>query len=164
MSQAANKLDWCLKKAQKEGSEHRGLIIVAPDKKKAEDHIQKALHYLEVTEYLRKGGYVGDCASTLFYAIYQSLLAIGLRFGYESRNQECTFALMYVLAEEEKITLDKVLLEKIASLNPENKDTSVKLRERMQYGTEISMSKDAYEKMFGLAKRVLEQAKHTVVN
>jgi len=50
MSHAKNKLDWCLKKAEKELKEHgkhRGLVIIKPDKKQALEHIKKAEHNLK---------------------------------------------------------------------------------------------------------------------
>jgi len=162
MNQAANKIEWCLRKAEKEGKDHRGLARIAPNRKLAESHIIKAMHYLEATEHNRKGGFTDICATTLFYAIYQSLLAIGLRFGYESRNQECTFALMHALSEEGKIPLDKTMLEKVASLSPDKKDTSVKIRERMQYGTELDLSIHTLSWLDALAKEMVNQAKEIV--
>jgi len=162
MSQAANKLEWCLRKAEKEGKEHRGLVKVAPDRNLAESHIVKAMHYLDATEHNKKGGFTDICASTLFYAIYQSLLAIAQRFGYESRNQECTFTLMYVLAEEGKISLERAELEKVASLRPENKETSVKIRERMQYGTELELNVNTLSWLEALAKEIVDKAKEIV--
>ena len=48
MSHSKNKVNWCLKKAEKEiknGKKHRGLITIVPDKEKAKEHILKAEHY-----------------------------------------------------------------------------------------------------------------------
>ena len=53
MSHIKNKVEWCLRKSQKEiqeGKMHRGLITVIPDIKRAEDHIKKAEHYLSATD------------------------------------------------------------------------------------------------------------------
>src|SRR3989338_4014102 len=100
MSHAENKIDWCLKKAEKELKEmgkHRGLIKIKSDLNKARDYIKKAEHYLKATDYLKKGNFSDISASTMFYSMYHCLLAIALKFGYESRNQECTFALMHNL-------------------------------------------------------------------
>ena len=50
MSHAKNKLDWCLKKAEKELKEegtHRGLLQVKPNKVQALEHIRKAEHNLQ---------------------------------------------------------------------------------------------------------------------
>ena len=97
MTHAANKMEWCLKKAEKEMKEsavHRGLRKISPSPNKAKEHMVKADHYLKATEYLKKGGFSDISASTVFYAMYHSLLAISASRGYESRNQECTFALI----------------------------------------------------------------------
>ena len=91
MSQAKNKVKWCLNKAEKElkeGDKHRGLIKIKPDVNKARNHLLKADHFLKATIHLKKGNFSDICTSTLFYAIYHSLLAIIAKFGYESRNQE----------------------------------------------------------------------------
>lgn len=45
MSHAKNKVEWCLRKAEKElaeGKKHRGLIKVEPSLEKSKDHISKA--------------------------------------------------------------------------------------------------------------------------
>ncbi len=50
MSQVKNKVDWCLKKAERElekGEKHRGLIETSPDIEKAREFIFKAEHYLQ---------------------------------------------------------------------------------------------------------------------
>ena len=75
-----------------------------------EGHISKAKHYLRAMDYNIKGGFSDVAVSNAFYAMYHSLLAIAVKFGYESRNQECTFSLISYLIEENKIDLDKFLL------------------------------------------------------
>src|SRR3989344_5957819 len=87
-SQASKHIDWCLRKAEKELKEqgkHRGIVKTKPNKEKAKDFIGKAEYYLRATEYLKKGNFSAICASTVFYAMYHSLLAIAVKFGYESR-------------------------------------------------------------------------------
>lgn len=109
MSHAKNKVEWCLKKAErelKESGKHRGLVNAEPDLKKAKDYINKAEHYLKATEYLKKGDFSDISTSTVFYSMYHCLLAIAVKFGYESRNQECTFALIYSLIEDKKIDFE----------------------------------------------------------
>src|SRR3989344_9497102 len=100
MSQSKNKVKWCLKKAEdelKEGGKHRGLVKAKSDLNKARKHLLKAEHFLRATMYLKKGNFSDISTSTLFYSMYHCLLAIAAKFGYESRNQECTFALIYYL-------------------------------------------------------------------
>lgn len=117
MSHAENKVEWCLNQAKKhivEGRKHRGLVQVKPDERLAREHIAKAEHYLLATAYLKKGNFSDISASTVFYSMYHCLLAIAAKFGYESRNQDCTFALIHSLAEGGKVSLEKGLLDKLA--------------------------------------------------
>ncbi len=166
MSHAKNKIDWCLKKAQKEledSDKHRGLVKVEVDARKAKEHIEKAEHYLRATDYLEKGNFSDISASTVFYSMYHCLLAIIAKFGFESRNQECTFALVYYLIEEGKISLEKDLLDKITSLDLKGEDsTSIEIREEYQYGTNLSIKDNIYKELFGLAQRVLSKAKEVI--
>ena len=164
MSHAKNKLNWCLKKAEKElkqGRKHRGLINIKPDIKKAKEHITKAEHYLKATDYLKKGNFSDISTSTVFYSMYHCLLAIVAKFGYESENQECTFALISTLIEEGEINFDQSLLDRISQLEiQKDTQTSVEIREQYQYGTSLSIKDDSlYYKLFSLAQDVLSKTK-----
>lgn len=166
MSHIKNKVDWCLKKAEKElrqGDKHRGLVITKPDLEKTREHIKKAEHYLKATEYLKKGDFSDISTSTVFYSMYHCLLAIAVKFGYESRNQECTFALVNSLIEDKKIDFEKEILDKIASLNvkPEEK-TSVEIREQYQYGTRLSINDNLYKELLELAQKVISKTKEII--
>ena len=60
MSQASNKVKWCLNKAERELKEkgfHRGLIKREENAKLAEKHISKAEHNLNAATYFDKGGF-----------------------------------------------------------------------------------------------------------
>ena len=115
MSQASNHVDWCLKKAEKEIEEckkaglspkHRGLIKGKVDIGLAKEYIEKAERYLQITEYLKKGGFQDNCISNIFYAMYHCFLSIAAKFGYDSGNQTCTIALIGHLKQEGKINID----------------------------------------------------------
>ncbi|MBI2629220.1 hypothetical protein HYW74_04000 [Candidatus Pacearchaeota archaeon] len=166
MSHIKNKVDWCLKKAEKELNKegnHRGLIEIQPDLEKAKEHIKKAEHYLKATNYLKKD-FSDISASTIFYSMYHCLLAIAVKFGYESRNQECTFALIHSLIEDKKIDLDKEIINKIASLEVKQEErTSIKIREQYQYGTSLSIEDDIYKELFELAKEVISKTKEIIL-
>lgn len=163
MSHAENKVGWCLKKAEKElreSGKHRGLVRIKPDLNKAREHIHKAEHYSRATIYLKKGDFSDISTSTIFYSMYHCLLAIACKLGYESRNQECTFALIYYLIESNKIKFEKNILDRIAFISKENKeDTSVEIREKYQYGTKVSIKDDLYDKLLELMKKVLSETK-----
>lgn len=166
MSHAKNKVDWCLKKAEKElkkSENHRGLVKVKPNLEKSKEFIEKAEHYLNATDYLKKGNFSDISASTVFYAMYHCLLALSAKFGYESRNQECTFALIYSLIEEDKIDFDKHLLDKIASLDVKSEErTTIEIREQYQYGTSLSLKDNLYKELFELAKEVILKTKEII--
>lgn len=168
MSHAINKVEWCLEKARKElelSGKHRGLIKIQPDKNKALEHIKKAEHDFKAAIDFSKIGYSDWSASAFFYSIYQCFLAIAIKFGYESKNQECTFALIHSLIEDNKINFDKRLLDKIASLEVQKaheESTSVEIREEYQYGTRLSIREDLYKELLEMARGTLSKAKEII--
>ena len=91
MSQASKQVDWCLNKARKEIEEckrlgkrpkHRGLLKIKPNLEEAKEHIEKAEHNLQVTEYLKKGDFLDISISTIFYSMYHCFLASKINFFY----------------------------------------------------------------------------------
>lgn len=166
MSHTENKLDWCLKKAEKElktSNKHRGLMRIEPNINKSRDHIKKAEHNLELMVYLKNTKYSDWCSSAAFYSIYHCLLAIALKFGYESRNQECTFALIFNLIETNKINLDKNLVEKVSIMNIGiTETTTLNIREYYQYGTELTLKEEIYKDLLDTAKKILGKTKEII--
>ena len=60
MSQAKNKVRWCLNKAKKEieeGIKHRGLVEIEPDLDEAKNHIKKAEHNFKAVVLLEESGF-----------------------------------------------------------------------------------------------------------
>lgn len=166
MSHAKNKVEWCLKKAERElaeGKKHRGLIKTELNISKAREHIAKAEHNLKATFHLQAGGFTDWCSSTLFYVIYHSFLAILSKQGYETRNQECTFALIGSFIEDGLIDLTLEDLEKVSNLDPEeaqqSPNTAVNIREESQYSTSLSLGQNKLQSMLNLAKDILYKAK-----
>jgi len=163
MSHSQNKVEWCLRKAQKElksSEKHRGLVKTEQDIELAKAHIRKAEHYFKATTHLKKGYFSDISASTIFYSMYHCLLAIIAKFGYESRNQECTFALIHKLIEDGKIQLAKELVDKIASFEIQHDEkTSIELREQYQYGTELSLRDNLYNELLELAQKIITETK-----
>ena len=166
MSHAKNKVEWCVKKAEKEmknGGKHRGLLKVKPNLAIARGHIEKAERNIKATLYLQKGGYTDWCSSTLFYSIYHCFLAILAKFGYESRNQECTFALIKSFIESSEIDIEKEDMETIAGMDVEEKQHShksiVNIREEYQYTTKLSLEDETLEELLALAKKILDKTK-----
>ena len=89
MSQASNKVKWCLNKAKKELAEigmHRGLVEQEQDYKVAALHLAKARHNLNAALFFEKNNYSDWSASAFFYCMYLCLLAILCRFGYRIKK------------------------------------------------------------------------------
>ena len=169
MSHAKNKVNWCLNKATKElqeGKKHRGLVKVDVDLEKAREHVTKAERNLKVTIYLESGGYTDWCSSSLFYMIYHCFLAMAAKYGYETRNQEYTFALMASFIEDKMITISQEDLEKVSTLNipetHESPETAVSIREDYQYSTKVSLRNKEYQDLLQLAKGILDKTKETL--
>lgn len=138
MTQAQNKLKYCINKAKKEGEKHRGIRIVQPDLALAGRHLAKAQHNVKAMLYLIKGNFLDWAVNASFYSMYHCCLAILAKFGYESRNQDCTFAVIETLIEDKKIDLPIEKLRRIASADRSqvmDSDEVIELREDAQYGT-----------------------------
>jgi len=164
MSHPENKVEWCLKKGEKEmkDGKHKGLVRIKPDAARARQHIEKAEHNLKLMLSLKGTEFSDWCSSAAFYAAYHSLLAILAKFGYESRNQECTFALISSMAEKGTINFDAALLENIAKIEPEKNaemETITEIREQYQYGIKLSMEDKTYEELAEIAKKILGESK-----
>lgn len=165
MSHAENKVAWCLKKGEKELKEdgkHKGLIRIKPDAEKSRQHIAKAEHNLRLMISLKATEFSDWCSSAAFYATYHSLLAIIAKSGYESRNQDCTFALISSMAEKGTIDFDAALLDGIIKIDHENhaeRETITEIREQYQYGVKLSMEDKTYEELLETAKKILGESK-----
>ena len=157
-----------MKKAEKEIKEtgiHRGLLKIEPNIELAKKHIIKAEHNLKAIMDFKNMGYSDWSASASFYTIYHSLLSILAKKGYDSRNQECTFALIYQLINTGEIDLDINLIKEVHLENLDQKHESVtiiELRELEQYGVSVSLEEDLYEKILKTSKEILDVAKEIV--
>lgn len=140
MTHIQNKVEWCLKKAQKELEKdelHRGLVKIVPSPQMARKHIEKAQHNLDAAHFFHEHGYSDWSASAFFYCAYHCHLAILRKYGYESRNQECTLAVIEMLREEGQIKIDQTFIDMLNLAKRSEIDHSIiKIREEFQYGTE----------------------------
>lgn len=167
MSHTENKVDWCLKKAEKElkeGKKHRGLRKIEPDINETRKHITKAEHNLSAIDYFDSGGFSDWSMSAVFYCIYHCFLAILSKFGYESRNQECTITMIKNLKEQGKIDIDEKFIESLESeKEDERHETNViEKRELFTYGTSVSIDKSEIEKSISLCKDCLDKTRKIV--
>ena len=168
MSQASNKVKWCLNKAKRELEKsdlHRGLVKVERNLELAEQHIIKAEHNLKAAIYFEKGGFSDWSASAFFYCVYHCFLAILRKFGYESRNQECTVAMIEMLKEENKIDIDEKFIDalKIANVEEMQENNIIKLRENFQYGVDLEFKeKQEFNKLVDLCKEVIYKTRDII--
>lgn len=132
MSLVDKKVEWCLRKAEKE---------------------------------LQEKGYSDWSVSAGFYCVYHCFLAILAKKGYESRNQECTFALINQMIDNQEIGLDKDLIKEIYSIKPEEKQEIVdivELRELFQYGIKLSLEDNKFNRLLNIARQVLDKTKEEI--
>ncbi len=150
------------KESRKRGHKHRGLKKVTPDAHKADDYIKKAEHNLIVMEYLMRGGFNDWAVQASFYAHYHCLLAVLQKHGYESRNQECTFAAIEYFIEKGMIALEKVDLYRVFNMDRHDQLSEVDivdLRERFQYGTETQYEARKIEELLQQTLQFIERIK-----
>ena len=173
MSQSSKQINWCLNKAKKEIEEckklgkrpkHRGLLKIKPNLEEAEEHIEKAEHDLQVTEYLKKGNFLDISVSTIFYSMYHCFLAIASKFGYETGNQTCTIALMQYLKEENKIDISSHFIEmfKYKNSKEEKKDSIIEMREDYTYSTKLSFNKAKINELIKTCKELIDITKEII--
>lgn len=167
MSHLENKLKWCFDKAKRELGEknkHRGLVQTAPNFVEAEKHLQKAEHNLNGAVYFWKGDYPDWSTSAFFYCLYHCFLAIIAKFGYESRNQECTIALIKQLKSEWKIKIDEQIINSFDTeeIDQQHETNIILIREEFQYGTDTSVNDEKLKKLRDLCMKAIAETKKEI--
>ena len=165
MSRASNHIKWCLDKAKRElekGEIHKGLVKINPGEELALDYIAKAEHNLKAFLHNKKGGFYDWTISIGFYIMYHCCQAIITKFGFESRNQECTLAVIENLIEDNK--LDEGFgryLEAIKSADKGKKEEEQiqKMREKYQYTTIIEIDVQKVDELLGICQDMIKDAK-----
>ena len=165
MSKAGNHVEWCLKKAKEQtekGELHRGLVRINPDGEEALRYMAKAEHNLKAFLYNQEGGFYDWTISIGFYVMYHCCLAIITKFGYESRNQECTIAMIEKLIEDKKLEGEfERYLEAIKSANKEKKEEEQiqKMREKYQYTPAIDIDIQKVDELLGICQDMIKDTK-----
>lgn len=103
-------------------------------------------------------------ASAFFYCIYHCFLAILHKFGYESRNQECTIAVIEMLREQGRIAIDGKFINTLKiSQEKDDEHSTIKVRERFQYGTDIEFQKkEQFEELTVMCREAIESASRII--
>ena len=150
------KLKKCFQEGESKTERHKGLRKVEVNPETIANHLKKAAHNLQAVIDFKKNGYSDWSASAAFYALYHCLLALILKFGYQSRNQSCTFALIEDLIQEKKISLSlddlNCIFDKDVNEDLAHSDKILDIRETMQYSFQTSLNEQEF-------KRLLEQTK-----
>lgn len=174
MSQASKHIRWCLNKAKKEIEEckklgkrikHRGLLSIEPDIDGARKHIEKAEHNLNAISKFKEIGFSDWSIAAGFYSIYHCFLAIAVKFGYESRNQTCTIALIEWLKEEGKINIDEKFIDILreVAVGGVQESKVIEMREDYTYGIEISVEDETKIKdLIKICKEAIDSTKMIV--
>ncbi len=162
MSKAKNHVDWCLRKAEKEGVKHRGLVITRPNRRLALEHIVKAEHNLTVFRKNKELGFFDWTISMGFYVLYHCCLAVLAEFGYESRNQECTFSVVKLLIEEKKISSEFQRYLDALLTHEATESEILPMREKYQYTTATDIDEIKVKELLALCQDMIIDTRGTV--
>lgn len=153
-------LDWCLEKGRSDKRKHRGLRIIEKNIEESKDYLKKAEHNLLFAERVRELKDFDDWIFPIcFYSMYHACLAALSFFGYESRNQECTFLVMEKLIEEGKLNLSIQDIESIRKMGKSVENDMKTLREEFQYGTKVKAEKDLVDNTIRTANDFVKKVK-----
>lgn len=156
------KLKWCLEKGKTGKRKHKGVRIIERDTGGSKAYLKKAEHNLEFVEEVRKLKDFNDWIFPIcFYSMYHACLATLSFFGYESRNQECTFLVMEKLIREKKLNLSLDDIDSIRKLGESVGDENdmKSLREEFQYGTKVNAEKELANNAMNKTKEFIEKIK-----
>ncbi|MBD3203880.1 HEPN domain-containing protein [Candidatus Woesearchaeota archaeon] len=139
---------------------------VEPSVKKAEQHIDKALHDLDALISNKENGFYDWCINIGFYVMYHCFLAIARKFGYESGNQTCTIALIEWLTQEGKINIDEKYIEalKYEEEKEKKEEKVIEMREEYTYSIKISVEEQKINELIDTCKELIDITKNIVLN
>ncbi len=152
------------KKDEKKGKKHKGLLIIKPDQKKAEEYIVKAKLNLELCNLYKERGFDYKIPEEWFYTLYYCALAILAKFGIESRSQKCTAAFLRYAKDNELIDYDDEFIDRIMVYSDKEEKSDVDERESSRYGPSTKNKEvlDNYEYMTYTCKKAISQCEYIV--
>lgn len=162
---SAKKLKDCFKEGGKDIARHKGLRKVNDNRIMA--HLKKAEHNFKAITAFAEMGFSDWSASAAFYCLYHCLLALVNKFGYESKNQNCTFIFIESLIDEGKITkINKKEIKEIFDESViddlEHSSKIMDIRETMQYTTRTNMEKDSLEHLRKRTKELFDKLRNEI--
>lgn len=141
------------------GATLKSLIIVCRDK--TAKHIRKAEHNFKAISAFAQIGFPDWSVSAAFYTKYHRFLAILAKYGYESRNPDCTLAVHESLIEEGKIGKD--FQRYVDAISPDmGEDKVIPMREKYQYTPIVDIDKQKVEELLGLCQDMIKDTKGIV--
>ena len=157
------KIKECFDSARKEeekGKKHKGLLLVEPSQKKAEEYLDKARDSLRFCEIYRKTGSDYKIPEEWYYSLYYCALTILCKFGVETRSQRCTALFIQYIKERGLIEYDGEFIKKIMVYKEKENKSAVDEREEARYGPKIKIKEveKQYDEMMLLCKRAISQA------
>jgi uncharacterized protein (UPF0332 family) len=150
MQKNKSRLGWCL-------SNETRLKKIPNNDLKSREHLEKAKHNLLAADYNIKGNFNDWAVSQAYYAMYHGLLAILYKYGYESKNHECTISAVEELIRTRKIDLDLKYIAFIRTTEQMKIQDAKSLREEFQYGTKTDLNKEILDGLIDKAKEIVER-------
>lgn len=160
-----NKLKDCLKQGE-QGERHKGLRRITPSAERINGHVKKAVHNFNAIDIFKKDGYSDWSASASFYSLYHLLLALIVKKGFESRNQNCTFALIENMINQKEISLTKEELKEIfdkdITEDLQHSNKILDIRENMQYSIKTYLKEQEFLSLKERTKALFDKIRREV--
>ena len=144
-------LKWCLSKKDR-------LKIIKSDLLKSSAHLKKAKHNLLAAHYNLEGGFEDWVVSQCYYSVYHAFLGILYKYGFESKNHECTIKVMEYLIKKKNLSFDEKYVAFVRTTNKMKLSTAKALREEFQYGVKTKANKEILKNLIKTAKEIVENA------
>lgn len=161
-----DKLDKCFIEGEEGGERHKGLRKIEVNEELVNKHLEKAAHNLNAITDFKNIGYSDRSACAAFYALYHCLLVLILKFGYQSRNQICTFAFIEDLINKRKISLKleelKEIFDKDVTEDLAHSEKILDIRETMQHSFRTSMEEEEFNKLLERTKLLFDKIRREI--
>ena len=149
---------------EKKGKKHKGLLVIKPNLKEAEEYIIKTKKNLELCKLYKEQGFDYKLPEEWFYTLYYCALAILSKFGVESRNQRFTALFLKYVKDNLLIEYDDEFIKRITVYREKVEKSDVDERENARYSSSIEIKEveQNYDKMMGICKEAVSQCEDIV--
>jgi len=146
------------------GRKHKGLLLIKPNRKEAEEYVLKAKKNLELCKFYKEKGFDYKLPEEWFYTIYYCALAILSRFGVESRSQRCTALFLKYVKENRIIEYGDEFIQRIMVYKEKEEKSDVDEREKSRYSPIIRIKEvtQSYDNMMDVCKKAISQCEEIV--